>query len=325
MENTITSISKHFVLHQLADGVFTAIAKEGGAGICNVGLIDLGGQILVYDTFLTPQAALDLRKNAIELFGRMPQIVVNSHYHNDHIWGNQAFTPEAYIISSTRTRQLIAVSGKEELEWYSANAAEQYQEYCTQYANTPEEAERTALNLWLGYYAGLVEALPNLVVSLPTITFSNRLELYGSKLTAELITFEDGHTGSDTVLYLPQDGIIFMSDLLFVGCHPYLAEGNPFKLLKALKKLSQLDATVFVPGHGPVGTRQDLKVLSDYIKYCLDTAQKINDEGGVRAESLTQLKIDERFNHWQFPQFFYSNIRFLCERLSGESMNIPND
>ena len=79
--------SKHFELHQLAEGTFAAIAKDGGSAICNSGIVDLGGQVVVFDTFLTPQAALDLRHATEELFGRAPHIVVNSHYHNDHIWG----------------------------------------------------------------------------------------------------------------------------------------------------------------------------------------------------------------------------------------------
>src|SRR5512139_3020840 len=120
MYTTQYSRSRHFVLHPLAEGIFAAIAIDGGHAICNAGLIDLGGQILVFDTFLTPQAALDLRQAAMELFGRSPQIVINSHYHNDHIWGNQVFLPEAQFVSSNETRQLIMTEGTEEYQWYSA-------------------------------------------------------------------------------------------------------------------------------------------------------------------------------------------------------------
>ena len=53
--------SRHFWLERLADGVYAAIHAEGGAAISNAGIVDLGGRTLVYDTFLTPQAAADLR------------------------------------------------------------------------------------------------------------------------------------------------------------------------------------------------------------------------------------------------------------------------
>lgn len=315
MDNIVRSDSKHFLLHKLSDGIFAAIAQDGGAAVSNTGLIDLGDQVIVFDTFLTPHAARDLRRMAIDLFGRAPQMVINSHYHNDHIWGNQAFLPEAQIISSAGTRQLMATSGREELQSSSANAAKRLAELQSQYQNTQDEQQRKALAMWIGYQAGLVEALPTLSVCFPGITFTDRLAIYDTKLTAELITFEGAHTGSDTVLYLPQAATLFMSDLLFVGCHPYLADGDPYQLLKALRECSRMEANCFVPGHGPVGGPDDLTSLTNYIEYCIETAQKLNNEGGARDESLGKLIIDEQYQHWQLPQFFDSNIRFLCERL----------
>jgi len=315
MRKTSVTESKPFILHSLAEGVFAAIAEDGGSAISNAGLIDLGGQVLVFDTFLTPQAALDLRRAATDMLGRIPNIVINSHYHNDHIWGNQVFVPEAQIVSSARTRDLIATAGVEEFQWYSANSAERLETIRAQYQNTNDEHQQKQLSMWIGYYEGLVEALPQLTVCMPGITFDKHLEIYGNKLTAELITFEGGHTASDTVLHLPQEGVIFMSDLLFVGCHPYLADGDPFQHLNALKELSRLNATCFVPGHGPVGTSDDVKLMVAYIEQCLETAQTIVEEGHAYEEWIKELKIADHFQTWQLPQFYQTNIRFLCERL----------
>ena len=64
--------------------------------------MDLGGSTLVIDTTLTPTAAEDLRADAQHLTGRVPNLVVNTHYHNDHIWGNQVFMPEATNIAPVR-------------------------------------------------------------------------------------------------------------------------------------------------------------------------------------------------------------------------------
>ena len=316
MQKTINSVSKHFILHTLADGIFAAIAQDGGSAICNSGLINLGEQIVVFDTFLTPQAAMDLRQSALEQYGRTPQIVINSHYHNDHIWGNQVFVNEAQIISSARTRDLITTAGMEEFRDYSTNAARQLESIRAQYQNTNDEGGQKQGLLWLGYYEGLVEALPHLTVCTPSVTFDNYLEIHGTKHTGELITFEGAHTGSDTILYLPGEDIIFMSDLLFVGYHPYLADGDPRMLLKALREITRLDATCYVPGHGPVGTRQDLELLIAYIDQCIETAQLLVKTGNVNEDRINGLKIAESFQHWRLPQFYRTNIRFLCESLS---------
>jgi glyoxylase-like metal-dependent hydrolase (beta-lactamase superfamily II) len=308
--------AKHFRLHQLTESTFAAIAEDGGSAICNAGIIDLGGQVVVFDTFLTPQAAMDLRQATEELFGRKPHFVVNSHYHNDHIWGNQVFVPGSQIISSVRTRELITTAGMEEYQWYSANSGQQLESLQSQYQKTTDEQQRNPLAMWIGYYEGLLEAIPHLSVSMPSITFENRLEIHGSKQPAELITFEGAHTQSDTVLHLPEEGVVFMGDLLFVGCHPYLADGDPLHLLKALEELSQIGATCLVPGHGPAGTIADLRLLIEYATHCLDTAQLLVNEGSSHDDKIKELKVAERFAHWKLPQFYQANIRCLCQRLN---------
>ena len=57
MGNISTFTSRHFNLEQLADGVYAAIHAEEGWAICNAGIIDLGDRTLVFDSFMSPQAA----------------------------------------------------------------------------------------------------------------------------------------------------------------------------------------------------------------------------------------------------------------------------
>jgi cyclase len=311
--------SKHFKLQPLVDGIYAVIAEDGGSAICNAGLIDLGGLILIFDTFMTPQAATDMRQAAIDIFGHPPQIAINSHYHNDHIWGNQVFTTEAQIISSNRTRELITTAGMEEFQWYSKNSTQKLSSLKTQYPDANEEQQKQ-MQLWLGYYTGLVDALPTLKVCLPSITFERQLELHGAYHNAYIITYENAHTHSDSILYLPELGIVFMGDLLFVNGHPYLGHGDPGILLNVLREVSQLDAKCFVPGHGPVGTITDVKLLIEYIEDCTDTATRLVKVGHVTDKYLDELNIDVRFQNWIVPHFYRTNIEFLCKRLgSSES------
>ncbi len=310
--------SRHFELHPLAKGVFAAIATDGGAAICNSGIIDLGGRTLVFDTFLTPQAATDLRQAVTDVIGATSCVVVNSHYHNDHIWGNQVFAPDAPIVASRRTRALIATAGADEFTWYSSNSVQRLEALRAQYETSNEE-QRKQLRMWIGYYEGLVEALPHLTVCMPDITFDDHLEIHGTRHTAELIAYEGAHTEHDTVLHLPELGIVFAGDLLFVGCHPYLGDGDPLQLLKALGRLQQLHATSYIPGHGPVGTADDLSRLIDYVEHCVETARALVDSGSVSEDRFTQLKIAERFADWQMPQFYEANIRSLCKPSGSET------
>ncbi len=311
--------SRHFGLQALADGVIAAIATHGGWAICNSGLIDLGGPLLVFDAFVSPRAALDLRRFAIEHFGQPPQIVIDSHYHNDHIWGNQVFAADAQIFSSMRTRELILTEGMEELRWNKANAAQRLATLRTQYQNTSDPFQKQEQMLWIGEYEAIVEALPTLRVCTPGVTFDSRLEIHGARRACELIPFAGGHSGSDTILFLPEEGIVFMGDLLFVGAHPFLADGDPQALLRALREVSQLKAACYVPGHGPVGSRDDVELLSEYVESCLETARELVKAGKCDEAAINEVRIPDAFRTWQLSQFFRSNLAFICKRINFES------
>jgi glyoxylase-like metal-dependent hydrolase (beta-lactamase superfamily II) len=118
------SNSTHFRLEQLAGGVYAAIHIDGGAAIGNAGIVDLGDRTLIFDALFTPQAAEDLRAAAEALTGRAVDAVIDSHYHNDHIWGNQVFSIATDIVATEGTRRLIvATKGHDDYDSFKEQAA----------------------------------------------------------------------------------------------------------------------------------------------------------------------------------------------------------
>src|SRR6478609_4034511 len=107
--------SPYFRLERLAEGVWAAIVARGTGAWGNAGIVALGERTLVFDTFLTPAAARDLRTAAEALTGQPVAYVVNSHYHMDHIHGNAVFD-DATIITTGKTRERIANRGAEILD-----------------------------------------------------------------------------------------------------------------------------------------------------------------------------------------------------------------
>jgi glyoxylase-like metal-dependent hydrolase (beta-lactamase superfamily II) len=314
--------SKHFELQELQPGIYAAICGQRGAGIGNAGLIDLGDRLLIFDTFLTPQAAADLLAMAQALSGREPELVINSHYHNDHIWGSQVFLPRAQILSSEGTRQLILSEGQEEFDWYGAQSAARLEALRRQYAESEDAAEKENLLPWLDYYEGLVEAFPELTLCLPQMTFAERFTIYGSGRQAELLTFENGHTASDTILYLPDgggNGILFAADLLFVQTHPFFLEADPLQLIAILEEIETMPFDKIVPGHGPVGTKEDVRLLIDYVKFCFETAERLIAAGTVEEADVNALSLPSPYDSWQIPHFFGMNMRHLIKILNNQS------
>lgn len=320
MSNSQTSFdSPHFSIYTLADGVHVAIAKNGGAAIANAGIIDLGDQTVIFDTFMTLQAAQGLALAARHLTGRKAETIINSHYHNDHTWGNQVFSSQAKIVSTSQTRELLQTKGVEELNWARSESKQRLEEFQNQYEKAESDQERQEARMWIGYYQGLVDNLPRTRLRLPDVTFENRMSIHGSSRSFHLLPFENSHTGNDLILHMPKDGIIFMSDLLFVGCHPFLAESDVDQLLDSLQQIRTLEAEFYVPGHGQVGSKKDLDLMVEYVSMCRNKAQDLASKRKTSPEEISAEALPGQFASWELPRFFQINLQALCKKYAGDA------
>jgi glyoxylase-like metal-dependent hydrolase (beta-lactamase superfamily II) len=298
----------------LADGAYAAIHVEGGAAIGNAGIVDLGDRTLVYDAFMSPQAAVDLRAAAENLFGRPISTVVDSHWHNDHIWGNQAFSPDTEIVSTEETRRmLIATRGHGAYEEFMAEAEANLEATRASLHATEDEGERRQIAMWVDYHQSVVDLKPVLEIRAPTLTFTRRLVFHGTERSAELIAFSGGHTESDVVLFLPQERIAFMSDLLFIGHHPYLGGGDPDSFRQILDDVYSLAPELVVPGHGPVGSVEDVKAMSRYVSLLDELARKMV-EAGEAEETIDAMPIPHPYEDWLLASFFPVNLHYYYQR-----------
>ena len=308
-----TPVSKHFHLTKLAPGIWAAIHNDNyGRAICNAGIIDLGDKTVIFDPFMTPEAAKDLKKVAKQLTSDDRLVVINSHFHNDHIRGNQVFSPEASIISTEWTRNKMVFSEPDEQQWEKTNAgplaAAEREKLKTV---TGREKEETIL--WLAYYEGILKSLPELKLTLPDITFSDSLWIHGKDRSIKLIEYKNGHTPSDIVLFLPEDRIAFMGDLFFVQRHPWLGDGDPEEWKKILQHLMTSPVDRFVPGHGPISGKEELQPLHDYIT----DVQSVVNEGfktGLPDSVILKAQVPDKYSEWWFGRFYFYNVRSLVRR-----------
>jgi cyclase len=123
------------------------------------------------------------------------------------------------------------------------------------------------------------------------------------------------------VLFLPQEGIAFMSDLLFIGYQPYLGGGDPERLLHILEAVSDLAPRLLVPGHGPVGTADSLALMRGYVQALDGLARKLVEDGEAE-ESIEALAIPKPYDDWLFASFFPGNMHFLYQRHLPEQTTV---
>ncbi|HEU5348205.1 MAG TPA: MBL fold metallo-hydrolase [Ktedonobacterales bacterium] len=315
----VTAKSPYFHVEGIAEGVWAAIVERGTGAWGNAGIVALGDRTLVFDTFLTPAAARDLRVAAESLTGRAVSYVVNSHYHMDHIHGNAVFS-DAHIIATEKTRERIATRGAELI----AQAREQPEypaSFDTQIAIAATPELRDDLSVLQGEYRALQAALPELALRLPDVTFEHRLTLHGANRTAEVLSYGGGHTSSDTFLLLPAERIAFLGDLLGVRMHPSFGQANLEQWDVILERIEQLDIWTVVPGHGPVGTMADVAALRQY----LFEVETLVDEAIVRDETMDQVAAIQppaAYAGWDARSIFADNLRHLYT-LSARSAEEP--
>jgi cyclase len=306
--------SRHVSIEPLADGVWAAIHRPGGWAVGNAGIVDLGGATLLFDACITPDAFEDVVAASVELTGRPPTYLALSHYHNDHIRGAQLL-PGTPLLATRRTRELIDTLGREELDSDLEHAEGEWRRFEAM-AGGDDPMRRAFAATFTSYWEGLAVTAPSIELQLPTVTFEGTLGLHGSRRGAELVSLGAAHTGDDAVLWIPDAGVVFCADLLFVRSHPYLADGDPDGLERALVEVEQLGAERCVPGHGPVGGSADVVTMQRHVAALRETAARLLREGRS-ADEVSDLLPDDATRDWEFVVPFYAaNLRFLMERVS---------
>lgn len=308
-------VSPHYVFEKLADGVFAALGRPGGGGSCGCGIIDLGNHTLLFDTGETPAAGRDLRAASIALTGRPPLYVVNSHAHFDHWLGNQAF-PEAAIISTRETHDWLPAMAREieAAKKDPASILEKMQQTRAALAVESNPAARAALENRLKKTQFLLDGLAEQQIRFPGLIFEGCMAFEGSRRTVELIAAKGAHTPGDCYLALRDECIVFTADLCFFDCQPYMLDGNIDPWLEQLNLLLDACYTTYVPGHGPVGTKDHVRRQMDYMRL-LQSWVNTAVQARLPLSALLNRTLPQPFAAWTaHPARFASNLRAMYER-----------
>lgn len=286
-----------FHLHKLCDGVFAAVAKPGQGAWSNAGFVDLGNETLVFDAFNTPTAAAELKIQAEKHTGSKVKYVVNSHYHGDHVFGNQVFV-DAVIIATETTRNwfkeknILGPLAEEQQE-----TALYLQQLQRQILAEEDSIRKASLVNQQQEMEKLLDDLPKLELKEPTTTFENHLTIHGTKRSIELHCFGGGHTASDAIMYVPDSKVLFAADLLTENLHVPIYDIIAFRSM--LKTISEFDAKIYVSGHGSVGGSALLAPLADYLAL-LDNSAREAVTIGKSLEAFTKgFTVPESYQKWR--------------------------
>ncbi len=151
--------------------------------------------------------------------------------------------------------------------------------------------------------------------TLPDITFDDEMVLHVGGKRIELHHFGFGHTRGDTVVYLPDDGVAFLTELYFNGIAASLGEGYAAQHLDTLRQALELDAEWFIPGHGYIdgydaaGLRQGAERYYDNVKAIHDEVLKHVERGNSLEQTMASIDRDLG----EFAELpFYSFLKQGC-------------
>jgi cyclase len=317
--------SKHFEIEEVAEGVYAAIGTAGGAAYSNAGIVDLGDQTLVFDTFQTPGAAQDLKVAAEVLTGRPVGYVVISHCHADHWCGNQVFESHVPILATHATQEQMppSIGWLQELQADPVLLEQELQGSRERLESESDPRWRVSLELSIRRMGQLQAALPTMEFRFPNLTFEKRLAFEGTRRRADLHVVEPGHTASDAYLLLPEDRVLLMGDLGFFDCQPFMAFCNPGAWRDWLEEAEAFDVETFVPGHGPLGTKVDLVLQRRYIALVEDLVARAVQEGLPVEETMAQA-LPEPFGAWLQGGIarWEANVQALHQRLTDDASDL---
>jgi cyclase len=255
--------------------------------------IEADHDILVFDTNVLPSAAQLVLADLRQISNKPVRYVVNSHWHPDHWDGNELYArefPDLEIIASATTRRLMENTMHvyiRTLDFESRDANKQLERALKSGKSADgkvlSEQDREEIRDDLRAERNFLTEYQGLHPVLPTLTFGDTLTLFHGGREFRLLQLP-GHTAGDTVLYLPTEKIVLVGDLLVYPV-PYLASAHPTAWIASLKTLSQLDATTFIPGHGPVLHDRD------YLNLVADSLQSVVDQ--VHAALLKGMSLAE--------------------------------
>jgi glyoxylase-like metal-dependent hydrolase (beta-lactamase superfamily II) len=194
-----------------------------------IGVVLGGRDVLVVDTRSTPAQAREILTDLRELTRDPVTLVVDTHWHFDHAFGNSVFRP-ASIWGHARTVDRLVARGRATIEEVAAEIP------------------------------AIASDIRETVIDPPDRTFDDRATIEVGDRLVDLTYLGRGHTDTDIVITVPDGsnaraGVLFAGDLLEAEAPPSFGDSYPLEWPDTVKRLLPLVTGAVVPGHGPVGDR----------------------------------------------------------------------
>lgn len=256
--------SIYFDLYELSSGIFAVISAEK-MPTSNAGFFDLGNYLVIFDTLMDPYSTIDLIKASKQYAHKEPTFVVISHYHLDHIFGNRKFPMNVPIISSYETLLEAQKTLKTRFQDFKKRAPEELKRTEELLLNEKNPNKILEFKNDISTWNEIMD--PSFNLRLPDFVIDNSITITGTKNQVQIVYIGAAHSRGDMIALFEKQKICFMGDLLFEETDPSWADPtndipkppNPEHLRDTLLEYAEKDIEIYVPGHGKLCTKQQLR------------------------------------------------------------------
>jgi cyclase len=275
-----------FEIHKVADGVWAAVAEPAYKVNCNTAIIENSDGVMVVDTHSKPSAARVIVDTLRDITKKPVRYVVNTHFHWDHWHGNEVYPaayPDAEIVTNQITREAMIMKGLKRIQDHVRQVPAEIAKLKADLAAAANATQRARLETDLRLAESYLAEVRGLKPALPTIAFEGTMKLYRRDREIHLLHLGRAHTAGDVFVYLPKEKVVITGDAM-IGWTPFMGDGYPDEWAGTLDRLSQLDFTHIIMGHGNVAGREWLATFRSYVHDMVEA---------VRQEAATGASLDE--------------------------------
>jgi cyclase len=258
------------MIREIAPGIFVETEYHGA----NVAFIVTGEGVILIDTPMLPAEARQWLAEIKQRTDEKILYIINTDHHRAHVIGNQYF-PTATVIAHEHAWK--------EMKSYGDS-------FRTRLINMYRERIPEAVEEWKEH----------LQIIKPEITFIGRTILYKGDKEMHLIPV-GGHTLATSVVYFPNEKLLFTGDAVVTNRPPFLSQGNTKQWLGALTYLRKLRYDVLIPGHGELTGKEATENMSEYLRMVRRKVRSAYRAGLPKADTARSLSHLIRF--WPIPPF----------------------
>jgi glyoxylase-like metal-dependent hydrolase (beta-lactamase superfamily II) len=146
--------------------------------------------------------------------------------------------------------------------------------------------------------------------AVPQVTFSERMTIELGGTVLELVYVGRNHSDNSVVMHFPKERLLFAVDFIPVEAMAFRDFPDAYieEWIESLRRVELMDFEVLVPGHGPVGRKEHVRMFREYMEDLRGAVLQYAREGKSLEEMKSLIKLP-KYEKWTgYQQMFPLNI-----------------